>query len=63
VDEEHHGRDQRNPHRSVDRTRVPLLRCFTRHPGAGQNVISAANGFLTVDYYVRSGGDGTCTLP
>jgi hypothetical protein len=29
----------------------------------GQNVISAANGFLTVDYYVRDGGDGTCTLP
>jgi len=30
---------------------------------AGQNVISAANGYLTVDYYVRYGGDGTCTLP
>lgn len=30
---------------------------------AGQNVISAANGYLTVDYYVRDGGDGTCTLP
>jgi hypothetical protein len=30
---------------------------------AGQNVISAANGFLSVDYYVRSGGDGTCVLP
>jgi len=30
---------------------------------AGQNVISAANGYLTVDYYVRNGGDGTCTLP
>jgi len=30
---------------------------------AGQNVISAANGFLSVDYYVRGGGDGTCALP
>jgi hypothetical protein len=30
---------------------------------AGQNVISAANGYLSVDYYVRDGGDGTCTLP
>ena len=30
---------------------------------AGQNVISAANGFVSVDYYVRDGGDGTCTLP
>jgi hypothetical protein len=31
--------------------------------GAGVNVISAANGFLSTDYYVRDGGDGTCTLP
>ena len=30
---------------------------------AGQNVISAANGYLSVDYYVRDGGTGTCTLP
>jgi hypothetical protein len=30
---------------------------------AGQNVISAANGSLSIDYYVRDGGDGTCTLP
>jgi hypothetical protein len=30
---------------------------------AGQNVISAANGYLSIDYYVRDGGDGTCTLP
>jgi hypothetical protein len=30
---------------------------------AGPNVISAANGYLTVDYYVRDGGAGTCTLP
>lgn len=30
---------------------------------AGPNVISAANGFLTVDYYVRDGGNGMCVLP
>jgi len=30
---------------------------------AGQNVISAANGFVSTDYYVRDGGDGTCVLP
>lgn len=31
--------------------------------GAGPNVISAANGTLSTDYYIRDGGDGTCTLP
>jgi hypothetical protein len=30
---------------------------------AGLNVISAANGSLSTDYYVRNGGDGTCVLP
>jgi uncharacterized membrane protein len=30
---------------------------------AGTNVISAANGYVSTDYYVRDGGDGTCTLP
>ena len=30
---------------------------------AGLNVISAANGTLSIDYYVRDGGDGMCTLP
>lgn len=30
---------------------------------AGTNVISAANGYLSVDYYVRDGGNGTCVLP
>jgi hypothetical protein len=30
---------------------------------AGQNVISAANGYVSTDYYVRDGGDGTCDLP
>ncbi|MEW5788998.1 MAG: hypothetical protein AB1899_14215 [Pseudomonadota bacterium] len=29
----------------------------------GLNVISAANAALSTDYYVRDGGDGTCTLP
>jgi hypothetical protein len=48
---------------------VPLtqLSKLQRHTpvflGSGQNVISAANGYLSVDYYVRDGGDGTCTLP
>ena len=39
------------------RTHIPVFL------GAGQNVISAANGYISVDYYVRDGGDGTCTLP
>ncbi len=30
---------------------------------AGLNLISAANGSLSTDYYVRNGGTGTCTLP
>ena len=30
---------------------------------AGRNVISAANGSLSTDYYARDGGDGMCTLP
>ena len=30
---------------------------------AGLNVISAANASLSTDDFVRSGGDGTCTLP
>lgn len=30
---------------------------------AGMNVISAANGTASTDYYVRDGVDGTCTLP
>ncbi len=29
----------------------------------GRNVLSAANGTLSVDYYIRDGGTGTCTLP
>jgi hypothetical protein len=30
---------------------------------AGLNVISAANGAVSTDYYVRNGGDGSCNLP
>jgi hypothetical protein len=30
---------------------------------AGLNVLSAANGSVSTDYFVRSGGDGTCLLP
>lgn len=30
---------------------------------AGKNVISAANGSLSTDYYLRDGGDGRCVLP
>ncbi len=30
---------------------------------AGLNVISAANGALSTDYYVRDGGTGSCPLP
>jgi len=48
---------------------VPLTQLSATRPhtpvflGPGLNVISAANGFLTVDYYVRDGGNGTCALP
>jgi len=30
---------------------------------AGLNVISAYNAYISIDYYVRDGQDGTCTLP
>lgn len=30
---------------------------------AGKNVISAANGSLSIDYFLREGGDGRCVLP
>ena len=48
---------------------VPLTQLSSTRPhtpvflNAGQNVISAANGFVSVDYYVRDGGSGTCALP
>jgi len=48
---------------------IPLTQLSTTRPHtpvfliAGQNVISAANGSLSTDYYVRDGGSGSCTLP
>lgn len=48
---------------------VPLTQLSETRPhtpvflSAGWNVISAANAGLSTDYYVRNGGDGTCTLP
>jgi hypothetical protein len=48
---------------------VPLTQLSATRPhtpvflSAGTNVISAANGSLSTDYYVRNGGDGTCVLP
>jgi hypothetical protein len=48
---------------------VPLTQLDQTHPhtpiflSAGPNVISAANGSLSTDYYVRDGGNGMCTLP
>jgi len=48
---------------------VPLTQLSQTNPhtpvflNAGQNVITAANGSLSTDYYVRDGGSGTCTLP
>jgi hypothetical protein len=47
---------------------VPLtqLSAYNRHTpvflGAGLNVIAAANASLSIDYYVRDGGDGRCVL-
>ena len=48
---------------------VPLTQLSATRPhtpvflSAGTNVITAANGSLSTDYYVRNGGDGTCVLP
>lgn len=48
---------------------VPLtqLSAFKTHApvflSAGKNVISAANGSLSTDHYIRDGGDGRCVLP
>ena len=47
---------------------VPLTQLSATRPhtpvflGAGLNVISAANGSSTIDYFVRDGGDGSCVL-
>jgi hypothetical protein len=48
---------------------VPLTQLSATRPhtpvflSAGLNVISAANGSLSTDYYYRDGGDGSCVLP
>jgi hypothetical protein len=48
---------------------VPLTQLSATRPhtpiflSAGLNVISAANGTLSIDYYVRDGRVGMCTLP
>lgn len=48
---------------------IPLTQLSATRPhtpvflSAGQNVISVAYGFISIDYYVRDGGDGTCMLP
>jgi hypothetical protein len=48
---------------------VPLTQLGQTRPhtpvflGAGLNVISVANGSLSVDYYIRDGGSGVCALP
>jgi hypothetical protein len=48
---------------------VPLTQLSVSHPhtpvflSAGWNVIAASNASLSIDYYVRDGGDGTCLLP
>ncbi|MGZ0076406.1 MULTISPECIES: hypothetical protein [unclassified Methylomonas] len=53
---------------SVNGTPLTQLNGTTRKSvpvflGAGLNVISAANGTVSTDYYIRDGGNGTCTLP
>jgi hypothetical protein len=48
---------------------VPVTQLSATRPhtpvflSAGLNVISAANGSLSTDYYYRDGGDGSCVLP
>jgi hypothetical protein len=48
---------------------IPLTQLSASRPhtpvflSAGQNVISAVNGSLSTDYYVRDGGNGACNLP
>jgi len=54
---------------NVSVNNVPLTQLGPTHLhtpvflSAGLNVISAAHGSLSIDYYVRHGGDGSCTLP
>ena len=40
-------------------TQLSATRVFL---GAGLIVISAANGSLSTDYYIRDGGSGSCVL-
>lgn len=42
---------------SVRKTHTPVFLV------AGTNLISAAEGSLSTDYFVRAGGDGSCVLP
>ena len=48
---------------------LPLTQLSARRPHTpvflrgGLNVISAANGSLSTDYFVRDGGSGSCVLP
>jgi hypothetical protein len=54
---------------NVSVNNVPLTQLNSTRPHtpvflkAGWNVISAANGSVSTDYYVRDGGTGICTLP
>lgn len=54
---------------NVSNNGVPLTQLSATRPHApvflvpGLNVISAANGSLSIDYYVRDGGSGSCQLP
>jgi len=55
---------------NVSVNNVPLTQLSGTSPthtpvflSAGLNVISAANAALSIDYYVRDGGTGSCTLP
>lgn len=53
---------------NVSVNNVPLTQLSATRPhtpvflSAGWNVISAANGSLSTDYFVRDGGDGTCLI-
>jgi len=48
---------------------IPLTQLSMSRPhtpvflGGGVNVISVAYGRISTDYFVRDGGDGSCTLP
>ncbi|RPI47884.1 MAG: hypothetical protein EHM59_02770 [Betaproteobacteria bacterium] len=54
---------------NVSVNNVPLTQLSQYHAhtpvflSAGLNVISAANAAASIDYYVRDGGNGSCTLP